>query len=161
MDLGVMQFWEQGAREEWDDKIFKRSIPMWISWGIFVMKCNFGNELTEPEWDFIFKSILIWMRCGMFMVFWESPEWYNYMQGDFFNWASPEFAKCWPVSDWFQKNVKVPDWPPLGIKNVKVFGISPLSAAILRTFSKWGGGGTLGQYWLLKQFCLNHPVEHI
>ena len=24
-----------------------------------------------------------------------------------------------------------------------------------------GGGGTLGQQWLLKQFCLNHPVEHI
>ena len=23
------------------------------------------------------------------------------------------------------------------------------------------GGGTLGQHWLLKQFCLNHPVEHI
>ena len=22
-----------------------------------------------------------------------------YIQGDFFNWASPEFAKCWPVSD--------------------------------------------------------------
>ena len=21
------------------------------------------------------------------------------IQGDFFNWASPEFAKCWPVSD--------------------------------------------------------------
>ena len=23
------------------------------------------------------------------------------------------------------------------------------------------GGGTLGQHWLLKQFCLDHPVEHI
>ena len=23
------------------------------------------------------------------------------------------------------------------------------------------GGGTLGQHWLLKQFCLNHRVEHI
>ena len=32
--------------------------------------------------------------------------------GCFFNWASPEFAKCWPVSNWFQKNVRVPDWPP-------------------------------------------------
>ena len=29
--------------------------------------------------------------------------------------------------------------PPLGIENVKVFGISPLSVAILRTFSKKGG----------------------
>ena len=34
------------------------------------------------------------------------------VQGDFFNWASPQFAKCWPVSNWFQKNVRVPDWPP-------------------------------------------------
>ena len=24
-----------------------------------------------------------------------------------------------------------------------------------------GGGGTMGEQWLLKQFCLNHPVEHI
>ena len=40
------------------------------------------------------------------------------IQGDFFNWASPEFAKCWPVSDWFPKNVKVPDWPPLRSENV-------------------------------------------
>ena len=69
-----------------------------------------------------------------------------YLQGDFFNWASPEFAKCWPVSDLFQKNVNVPDWPPLGIKNVKVFGISPLSAAILRTFSKWVGASQ-GVFW--------------
>ena len=23
------------------------------------------------------------------------------------------------------------------------------------------GGGTMGEQWLLKQFCLNHPVEHI
>ena len=31
--------------------------------------------------------------------------------GCFFN--SAEFVKCWPVSNWFQKNVRVPDWPPL------------------------------------------------
>ena len=24
-----------------------------------------------------------------------------------------EFAKCWQVSDRFQKNVRVPDWPPI------------------------------------------------
>ena len=24
-----------------------------------------------------------------------------------------------------------------------------------------GGGGTMGEQWLLKQFSLNHPVEHI
>ena len=24
-----------------------------------------------------------------------------------------------------------------------------------------GSPSTLGQHWLLKQFCLNHPVEHI
>ena len=25
----------------------------------------------------------------------------------------------------------------------------------------WGVGGTMGEQWLLKQFSLNHPVEHI
>ena len=35
-----------------------------------------------------------------------------------------------------KKNVRAADWPPLGIENVKVFGICPLSVAILRTFSK-------------------------
>ena len=30
-----------------------------------------------------------------------------------------------------------------------------------RMISSVGWGGTLGQHWLLKQFCLNHPVEHI
>ena len=39
------------------------------------------------------------------------------LQGDFFNWPPPEFAKCWPVSNWFQKNVRVPDWPPLWSEN--------------------------------------------
>ena len=24
---------------------------------------------------------------------------YEHIQGDFFNWPSPEFAKCWPVSN--------------------------------------------------------------
>ena len=38
------------------------------------------------------------------------------LQGDFFNWASLEFAKCWPVSNQFQKNGRVPDWPPLMIE---------------------------------------------
>ena len=38
------------------------------------------------------------------------------IQGDFFNWASLEFAKCWPVSNQFQKNGRVPDWPPLMIE---------------------------------------------
>ena len=38
------------------------------------------------------------------------------LQGVFFKWASPEFAKCWPVSNRFQKNVRVPDWPPLMIE---------------------------------------------
>ena len=35
------------------------------------------------------------------------------LQSVFFNWASPEFAKCWPANNQFQKNVRVPDWPPL------------------------------------------------
>ena len=34
------------------------------------------------------------------------------IQGGFFNWPPLEFAKCWPVSNRFQKNVRVPDWPP-------------------------------------------------
>ena len=34
------------------------------------------------------------------------------LQGGFFNWPPPEFAKCWPVSNWFKKNVRVPDFPP-------------------------------------------------
>ena len=29
------------------------------------------------------------------------------------------------------------------------------------TSSRRDGGGTMGEQWLLKQFCLNHPVEHI
>ena len=38
---------------------------------------------------------------------------YRYhVQGVFFNWAHPEFAKCRPVSNRFQKNDRVPDWPP-------------------------------------------------
>ena len=41
---------------------------------------------------------------------------YHCLTGCFFNWASPEFGKCWPVSNQFQKNVRVPDWPPLKIK---------------------------------------------
>ena len=39
------------------------------------------------------------------------------IEGVFFNWPPPEFAKCWPVSNWFQKNVRVPDWPPLWSEN--------------------------------------------
>ena len=35
------------------------------------------------------------------------------IQGDFFNWPPPEFAKCWPVRNRFRKNLRVPDWPPL------------------------------------------------
>ena len=38
------------------------------------------------------------------------------IQGGFFNWPSPEFAKCGPVSNWFKKNRRVPDWPPLIIE---------------------------------------------
>ena len=58
----------------------------------------------------------------MLRYFWCNPD---YPQSNiqctsyrfFFNWASPEFAKCWPVSNWFQKNVRVPDWPPLWSEN--------------------------------------------
>ena len=37
-----------------------------------------------------------------------------FIQGVFFNWTPPEFAKCRPVSNQFEKNVRVQDWPPLG-----------------------------------------------
>ena len=40
------------------------------------------------------------------------------VQGGFFKWASPEFAKCCPVSNWLKKNGRVPDWPPLMKKKV-------------------------------------------
>ena len=41
---------------------------------------------------------------------------FTLIQGDFFNWASLEFAKCWPVSIQYKKNDRVPDWPPLIIE---------------------------------------------
>ena len=41
----------------------------------------------------------------------------EYLQGVFFNWAHPEFAKCRLVSNRFQKNDRVPDWPPLWSEN--------------------------------------------
>ena len=34
------------------------------------------------------------------------------LQGVFFNWPPFEFAKCWPASNQFRKNVRVPDCPP-------------------------------------------------
>ena len=34
------------------------------------------------------------------------------IQGVFYNRPPLEFAKCWPVSNWFWKNVRVPDCPP-------------------------------------------------
>ena len=34
------------------------------------------------------------------------------IQGDFFNWPPLEFAKCWPVSNRFRKNVKSPRLAP-------------------------------------------------
>ena len=83
-----------------------------------------------------------------------------------FNWASPEFGKCWPVSNWFQKNIRVLDWPPIGIENVKVFGISPFSAAILRIFPKQGGpveaffgGGQSKDIFREGPVKKNHPVS--
>ena len=41
---------------------------------------------------------------------------FDKVQGDFFKWASLEFAKCWPVSNQFPKKGRVPDWPPLMIE---------------------------------------------
>ena len=33
------------------------------------------------------------------------------IQGDFFNWSYPDFAKCRPVNNHFQKFGRVQDWP--------------------------------------------------
>ena len=35
-----------------------------------------------------------------------------YIQGDFFNWASPEFAKCWPEVTDLKKILKSQTAPP-------------------------------------------------
>ena len=41
--------------------------------------------------------------------------------GCFFNWASPEFAKCWPVSNWFKKKRQSPWLAPLIGKRLSVW----------------------------------------
>ena len=42
----------------------------------------------------------------------------RHIQGGFFNWPPPEFAKCWLVRNRFRKNVRVPDWPPIWSEKV-------------------------------------------
>ena len=37
---------------------------------------------------------------------------FDKVQGDFFKWASLEFAKCWPVSNQFPKKVESQTGPP-------------------------------------------------
>ena len=39
--------------------------------------------------------------------------------GWFFNWPPPEFAKCWPVSNWFQKTLESQTGPPSDRKTPK------------------------------------------
>ena len=64
--------------------------------------------------------------------------------GCFFNWASPEFAKCWPVSNWFQKNVKSPRLaPPLIGKRLSVWR-SEYDSNMIPNF---GGGRQSKQIW--------------
>ena len=43
-----------------------------------------------------------WRSCGTVII-----------QGDFFNWDSPEFAKCWSVSNWFKKTLESHTGPPM------------------------------------------------
>ena len=50
---------------------------------------------------------------------------------------------------WRRENVNV-SGEPFGVRQILFSVYFPLR-----------GGGTLGQHWLLKQFSLNHPVEHI
>ena len=74
--------------------------------------------------------------------------------GCFFNWPPPEFAKCWPVSNWFKKNVRVPDWPPLWSENAclskwmwfhhfESLGGRPVEAFFGGGQSRGGGGGAV------------------
>ena len=48
----------------------------------------------------------LWYTSGM------GPKLFSWhLQGDFLTPPPPEFAKCWPVRNWFQKMLRVPDWP--------------------------------------------------
>ena len=78
--------------------------------GLAVFIQGWSNHPEEPDSGaFLFRDLGTWVAI-MWLI-----------QGGFFNWPSPEFAKCWPVSN----------WPPIGIENVKVFGISTVSAVAL------------------------------
>ena len=77
------------------------------------MKTAKTNTLVY-HWDQKERSRISSQSLKMYMLLF----WYllgeDKLQGVFFNCPPPpEFAKCWPVSNWFQKNVRVPDWPPL------------------------------------------------
>ena len=96
----------------------------------------------------------------------------NDIQGVFFNWPPPEFAKCRPVSNQFEKIVRVQDWPPLcDCKKLKCSDWPPLyklksldwegTGSVLRTFSIWGGQSqNLHWHSILSQFR-GGPVEAI
>ena len=76
-------------------------------WFVYQIE-TFKFQCASKDWisHFIFHYML-----------WMARSYFNHIQGVFFNWPPPEFAKCWLVSNWFQKNVRVPDWPPLWSEN--------------------------------------------
>ena len=92
---------------------------------------NFPYRILRQWWRLHFQDIpLLWIRlhgtsnCGRWGSSgsaWRAAKFYQIgkgeeevihagnedlqfeLQGVFFNWASPEFAKCWLVSNWFKK----------------------------------------------------------
>ena len=80
-------------------------------------------KFHQPGWWFQTISLISVMVIRPYLV---------WIQGDFFNWASPEFAKCWLECNWFQKNVRVPDWPPFlwNSKNAGQFWMTLLQMSL-------------------------------
>ena len=68
---------------------------------LFMLRRGFYNLLMITD-SFNTIFILSQLECSLYRVF--------------FLTGPPEFAKCWPVRNRFQKNVRVPDWPPLMIE---------------------------------------------
>ena len=56
---------------------------------------------TKTSWLYVRREIQNNSFTGNLFIqnLLQMQDWYQYIQGDFFNWASPEFAKCWPVSE--------------------------------------------------------------
>ena len=77
------------------------------------------NDKPDRPWSFIAPKASSDGACiEMQMSYCYGVLVYGSYRVIFLTGPPPEFAKCWPVSNWFQKNVRVPDWPPLWLKIV-------------------------------------------